>query len=362
MGSQIIPTVAFGDKGTQLDILDGYFLATDTPGQDFFQFLVIGMMPQSLYLLYFQFIQIIVESFQQSIESHFRRIGYKREYGMLHIIVYRFQNRIHQFFAQLFSFLINIHVTSPAEIDTFEGTGFLLFRPVDLCQTHLSSLAYKDSLSRLQFIDASGRYIQGSLNDRALGCQYHDFIVHVPESRTNAPRIAHRKRLTATGHTADHIASIPLLARSLEDIAQINAVFYSVSDIHAFQTFLLTFHIEALHLAIQTVPHLFQHNICVGIFTRMLAVGSDTCENLIHIGHVEIAAQRQILGTPVVTAQERMHVGDTAFSGSGITQMPHIYLSGKGKAFLGVSGIMQLFRRQILEMILHRTEYLCYRP
>ena len=33
-------------------------------------------------------------------------------YGMLHIIVYRFQNRIHQFFAQLFSFFINIHVTS----------------------------------------------------------------------------------------------------------------------------------------------------------------------------------------------------------------------------------------------------------
>ena len=95
MGGQIIPAVALGDKGTQLDILDGYFLATDTPRQDFFQFLVIGMMSQSLYFLYFQFIQIIVESFQQSIESHFRRIGYKREYGMLHIIVYRFQNRIH---------------------------------------------------------------------------------------------------------------------------------------------------------------------------------------------------------------------------------------------------------------------------
>ena len=70
MGGQVIPAVAFGDKGTQLDILDGHFFATDTPGQDFFQFLVIGMMSQSLYLLYFQFIQIIVESFQQSIESH----------------------------------------------------------------------------------------------------------------------------------------------------------------------------------------------------------------------------------------------------------------------------------------------------
>ena len=44
MGGQVIPAVAFGDKGTQLDILDGHFLATDTPGQDFFQFLVVGVM------------------------------------------------------------------------------------------------------------------------------------------------------------------------------------------------------------------------------------------------------------------------------------------------------------------------------
>ncbi len=262
---------------------------------------------------------------------------------MLHIMVYRFQDRIQQFLAQQLSFFINIHVASPAEIDTLEGTSFLLFRPVDLCQAHLSCLAHKDGLPRLQFIDASGRYIQGSLNDGTLRCQYHDFIVHVPEGRTNAPRIAHRKRFTATGHTADHIASIPLLARSLEDIAQVNAVFYGVSDIHAFQAFLLTFHIEALHLAVQTVAHLFQHDIRVGIFTRMLAVGSDTCENLIHIGHVEITAQCQILGTPVITTQERMHVGDTAFSGSGIAQVPHVHLSGKRKAFLSISGIMQLF-------------------
>ena len=47
-GGQVIPAVAFGDKGTQLDILEGHFFATDTPGQDFFQFLVIGMMSQSL--------------------------------------------------------------------------------------------------------------------------------------------------------------------------------------------------------------------------------------------------------------------------------------------------------------------------
>ncbi len=77
MGGQVVPAVSFGNKGTQLDIFDSHFLTTDTPRQDFFQFLVVGVVSQSLYLLYFQLIQIIVESFQQSIEGHFCRIRYK---------------------------------------------------------------------------------------------------------------------------------------------------------------------------------------------------------------------------------------------------------------------------------------------
>ncbi len=80
---------------------------------------------------------------------------------------------------------------------------------------------------------------------------------------------------------------------------------------------------------------LLQHDICIGIFTRMLADGGDTCENLIHIRHVEIAAEGKILGTPVVSPEERMHVRDAGFSGSGITQdVPYIPLLQRAAHFL----------------------------
>ena len=57
-----------------------------------------------------------------------------------------------------------------------------------------------------------------------------------------------------------------------------------------------------LHFTVKTVPHLLQHDICIGIFTRMLTNGSDTGKYLVHICHIEISAEGQILGAPVISS------------------------------------------------------------
>ena len=134
-----------------------------------------------------------------------------------------------------------------------------------------------------------------------------------------------------------------------------------MSNVHAFQPFGLALHIEALHFTVEAVSHLFEHDISVGILARMLPVSSDACKDFIHIGHVEITTQRQILGTPVIAAQERMHIRYTTLPGGGITQMPHIHFPRKRQVFLGIFGVIQLFGSQILEIALHIAKYLCYR-
>ena len=128
---------------------------------------------------------------------------------MYHVVVNGFQNRINQFFTQLLALAINIHITSAAEIDAFKRAGLLLFRLIDLCQTHLSFLIDQNSLSWKKFMYAVGRYVQSSLYNRTLRSQYHDFIIHIPESRTNSPGITNGKTFTATGQTADDISPIP---------------------------------------------------------------------------------------------------------------------------------------------------------
>jgi amidophosphoribosyltransferase len=52
----------------------------------------------------------------------------------------------------------------------------------------------------------------------------------------------------------------------------------------------------------KTVSHLLQHDICIGIFTRMLTNGSDTGKYFVHIRHIEVSAKSEILGTPVISS------------------------------------------------------------
>ena len=277
---------------------------------------------------------------------------------MYHIIVYGFQNRIHQCLTQLFTFAVNIHITTTAEVDAFERASFLFFRFIDLCQTHLAFLVHQNSLSRKQFIDTIGRHIQRSLYNRTFGCQYHNFIVHVPESRTNTPRITHSKTLTATRQSTNHVAAIPFRTGSFQNVRQIDTVFDGMCNIHAFQSFRLTFVVKTFHLTVQTMTNLFQHNICIGIFTRMLSGSSDISKNLIYIRQIKVSAQGQILGTPVITAQERMHIRNTTLARSRITQVSHIQFTGKRQAFLRIISIMELFGSKIFKITVHRSEYL----
>ena len=75
---------------------------------------------------------------------------------------------------------------------------------------------------------------------------------------------------------------------------------------------------KTLHFTIKAMSYLLEHDISIGIFTGMLTDSCNTGKNLIHICHIEITAKCQILGTPVISSQERMNIRDTRFSGSRI--------------------------------------------
>ena len=74
---QIIAGVTFGNERTQLDIFNSHLFTTDTLGKNLFQFAVTGFMSQCFDPLYLQLVQIIVKTFQHTIEGYFGRIGNK---------------------------------------------------------------------------------------------------------------------------------------------------------------------------------------------------------------------------------------------------------------------------------------------
>ena len=57
---------------------------------------------------------------------------------MVYILVDGFQDVGHQFLTQQFTFLVDVHVTAAAEIDTLEGARLHLARLVDLHRAELA--------------------------------------------------------------------------------------------------------------------------------------------------------------------------------------------------------------------------------
>ena len=138
MGGKVVATVALGNESTQLNVLNGHLLAPYAAGQDTLQLIVAGVVSQSGNLPHLLLVEIVVQSLQHSIESHFRSIRYKGKDGVVYILVDGFQDVGHQFLTQQFTFLVDVHVTAAAEIDTLEGARLHLARLVDLHRAELA--------------------------------------------------------------------------------------------------------------------------------------------------------------------------------------------------------------------------------
>ena len=92
VGSQIIPAVSFSNKSTQLNILDSNFFCTDTHRKNLFQLFFLEKMTLVGNPFLLDTVQIIIQFFQHAIISYFSCIWNEREYGMIQIIIYGFQD------------------------------------------------------------------------------------------------------------------------------------------------------------------------------------------------------------------------------------------------------------------------------
>src|SRR5574344_111822 len=105
-----------------------------------------------------------------------------------------------------------------------------LFRLVDLRQTHVSRAVDKYGLSREEFGHLICCDVKHGLYDWSLGGEHHDFLVHIPEGGAYAPGVSYGEALSAACDATHDVASVPVFARLLQDMAHIDIVFYGMGD------------------------------------------------------------------------------------------------------------------------------------
>ena len=92
-----------------------------------------------------------------------------------------------------------------------------------------------------------------------------------------------------------------------------------MSNVCAFQSFLFSLDEQAFYFPVQPMPHQFERDIRVAVDAWGLSLLNNLLEYLFDVRHVEVAAKTEVLGSPVITTQEGMHILKTALASCGVS-------------------------------------------
>ena len=71
------------------------------------------------------------------------------------------------------------------------------------------------------------------------------------------------------------------------------------------------------------MAYTLHYNHSIGFVFRVLPEAYEVLEELVYVGHIEIARHNEIAVHPIVFTQERVHVLDAIFAKSAITHVSH---------------------------------------
>ena len=320
------------------------------------QFFLGRNMTEVRNLLDLGLVEILLETAQHTIVCHLGCIRDVAKHRVIHIVVDSLQDRLGQLLAEFLALLIDVLVGTTAEIDALEGTSGITLLLHDALDAALTVFLNQEGGAWHQLLNFLSLQVEGGLEHRALTCQHHNLIILIIESRTDAPRVSHGEHLARTGDTANHITTIKVLHCGLEHIAHLHVVFDIVGDVEVFHLHRLGSHKVALHLSVEAVSHQLQHDVSIAVDARTLTFLGQLVENLIDIGHIEVAAKTEVLRLPVVAAQEWVNILDATLSGGTVSQVTHVKFASERQFLLGKLGVGKLLRSQVLEVGIRLAE------
>ena len=216
---------------------------------------------------------------------------------------------------------------------------------------------HDQGLTGTELVDVVGLQVEGRLDDGALTGHDDDLLVLIPEGRAYAPGIAHGEHLAAARQAAHHVAAVEMRHRRAQHVPHLHVVVDEFRDLDALQAQLPRDGIQALDLAVEAVAHQLQGDVGVAHDAGRLSLGRQETEHFVDIGHVEVAAQAEVLRAPVVAAQEGMHELQSALARGRVAEVSHVEMAQEG----AVNGLEHLGDRVLAHRPLAEHVLLAHR-
>ena len=337
MGDQIVAARVRRDERPQFGILDRHLFKARAVCKERFQIHRIEIAVLQLH----QFPcddghAVFPQRLHQTEEAEFRRVRNKGEYRVFDILVNRLQNIRGEMFPEPFTFLIDIRIRSPGEVDAFEGAafGFGQRRRIRL-HGDLSAALDDDGIARRQFMNPGFVLnVEGCLNDRTFGGDDRHFIIGVIECRPDSSRIAQHECVSVTDQSCNHESSVPVtacVAKNLHHIQMFGDECLRFASVHAFPIALL-FHPQ--RGAVEEMTDFLQNRDGVRPVFGVLSDIDEPLEEFFGVGQIEISRDDQSSCHPVAFTQERMACLDTVSSIRSVSEMSEEEFSGEASVSL----------------------------
>ena len=318
VGGEVVAAVALGDEGAHLDVLPRHFLRTYAARKNALEVGVGGSTAEAFYLFDFLLVEIVVKSFHHAVIGRLGGVGDIAEHRVVQFIVHGFEDRLDERPPQFLALTVDVHVGAAAEIHAFEGAGLHVLCRQYLLRAQPAAFVHQQGFAGLEFVHVLCFHVERGLNDGAFRCHHHYLVVLIPEGGPDAPGVAHAHHLAAARHAAKHVAAVPHGGGELEHVGQVDVVFDVARDVCIGKSLLHSLVEAAFAFAVEPVPELFEEDIRVRHHARVLSLHGYFVEDFRHVRHVEVGADAEVLGAPVVAPQERMDIRKATFAGSGI--------------------------------------------
>ena len=321
MCRKVVARSTLGNKRAQFNILYRHLLLTQTLVKNFSQPpVVVGSRRiERLYGISLLLCKASLQALHHAVERHLGSVGNKRKYRIVEVVSHRLKQVGHHVFTQCLALFIDILVATAREIDPFKRAPPVLTLSKNVVDRNTAVLAHNQSRTRRQFLYIVDPNIQHRLNHRTLRSYHHNLIVVIIESRTYALAVAQGKHIARARHAANHKTAVPQARLVAKDVVHIDIVLNESRKPVSVGSLVAIFTIQPVVLHVERMAELLKDYKRVGIYARMLSLAHHRVENLVNVGHIEVAAQQQVARAPIVAAQERMHIAHPRLTRRAVT-------------------------------------------
>jgi hypothetical protein len=135
--------------------------------------------------------------------------------------------------------------------------------------------------------------------------------------------IAHDERIAVADQAAERVAAVPLLRRPRDDARHVEVLADPARQFIPRDIALAQEAVDVLVFLIEEEADLLEDRLGVGGEDRMLAHRDQRSVQLLGVGQVEIAAQRQVARRPRTPAEKRVARGDVVPAAGAVPQVAH---------------------------------------